>query len=114
MIRWCLAMIWRARGPGGARGSGGVRQVTTSEAPNRPRHRYTSGSLVLAHRLFALVSPDIERLLDNPVWSCLTTRHAHLALGGDAARRYPPEISPITGFPDTDRKSTRLHSSHTV
>lgn len=48
-----------------------------------------------------MVSLDIERLLDNPVWSCLTTRHAHLALGGHAARRYPPEISPITGFPNT-------------
>src|SRR5262249_8264299 len=46
-------------------------------------------------------APDIERLLENPVWSCLTTRHAHIALGGQAARRYPPEISPITGFPNT-------------
>jgi len=44
---------------------------------------------------------DTERLLDNPVWSCLTTRHAHLALGGHTARRYPPDISPITGFPDS-------------
>jgi ribosomal protein S18 acetylase RimI-like enzyme len=41
------------------------------------------------------VSPQ----LDNPVWSCLTTRHAHLALGGIHARRYPPEISPIAGLP---------------
>jgi predicted GNAT family acetyltransferase len=47
-----------------------------------------------------MISSDTERLLDNPVWSCLTGRHAHLALGGDAARRYPPDISPITGFPD--------------
>jgi ribosomal protein S18 acetylase RimI-like enzyme len=44
---------------------------------------------------------NLERQLDNPVWSCLTTRHAHLALGGPLARRYPPEISPITGLPDT-------------
>ncbi len=42
---------------------------------------------------------DTERLLDNPVWSCLTTRHAHLALGGPLARRYPAEISPIAGLP---------------
>ena len=48
----------------------------------------------------AMVPPDIERLLDNPVWSCLTTRHAHLAFGGATARRYPAAISPITGFPD--------------
>src|SRR5205823_8548878 len=47
-----------------------------------------------------MVPPDTERLLDNPVWSCLTTRHAHLALGRASARRYPAAISPITGFPD--------------
>jgi predicted GNAT family acetyltransferase len=33
--------------------------------------------------------------LDNPIWSCLTTRHAHLARGGAQARRYPAGISPI-------------------
>jgi predicted GNAT family acetyltransferase len=41
----------------------------------------------------------LEHELDNPVWSCLTTRHAQLALGGALARRYPPDISPITGLP---------------
>ena len=43
--------------------------------------------------------------LDNPVWSCLTTRHAHLALGGIHARRYLPEISPITGLPRVEPDS---------
>ena len=38
---------------------------------------------------------DAERGLDHPVWSCLTTRHAHLARGGAAARRYAESISPI-------------------
>ncbi|HET7263007.1 MAG TPA: GNAT family N-acetyltransferase [Casimicrobiaceae bacterium] len=33
--------------------------------------------------------------LDNPYWSCLATRHAHVARGGALARRYPPDISPI-------------------
>jgi ribosomal protein S18 acetylase RimI-like enzyme len=37
--------------------------------------------------------------LDNPFWSCLATRHAHLALGGTLARRYPADISPIAGLP---------------
>jgi ribosomal protein S18 acetylase RimI-like enzyme len=37
--------------------------------------------------------------LDNPVWSCLATRHAHLAEGGALARRYRKEISPIAGLP---------------
>jgi ribosomal protein S18 acetylase RimI-like enzyme len=45
---------------------------------------------------------DTERSLDNPVWSCLTTRHAHLALGGALARRYPVDISPIAGLPTAD------------
>ena len=36
-----------------------------------------------------------ESALDNPVWSCLSTHHAHLARGGDFAKRYPTEISPI-------------------
>ena len=33
--------------------------------------------------------------LDNPIWSCLTTRHAHLASGGARARRNPASISPL-------------------
>ena len=36
-----------------------------------------------------------ELALDHPVWSCLTTRHAHLAHGGALARRYAEAISPI-------------------
>ncbi|MEO8305552.1 MAG: GNAT family N-acetyltransferase [Betaproteobacteria bacterium] len=35
--------------------------------------------------------------LDNPVWSCLATRHAHLAEGREFARRYPPDVSPLAG-----------------
>jgi ribosomal protein S18 acetylase RimI-like enzyme len=37
--------------------------------------------------------------LDNPVWSSLTTRHAHVAHGGRLALRYPPEFSPLSGLP---------------
>jgi ribosomal protein S18 acetylase RimI-like enzyme len=33
--------------------------------------------------------------LDNPIWSCLTTRHAHLASSGARARRYLASISPL-------------------
>ncbi len=39
-----------------------------------------------------------EAPLDNPVWSCLATRHAHLAQGGPLARRYPAAISPLSGI----------------
>lgn len=48
---------------------------------------------------------DLELALDNPVWSCLTTRHAHLALGDALARRYPPDISPIAGLPTNNAES---------
>ena len=47
-----------------------------------------------------LPDANVVRALDNPVWSCLTTRHAHLALGDALARRYPVDISPIAGLPD--------------
>ncbi len=44
-------------------------------------------------------TPADETGLDNPVWSCLTTRHAHLALGDRHALRYPLEFSPLGGLP---------------
>lgn len=40
-----------------------------------------------------------ENVLDNPVWSCLTTRHGHLAKGGRLALRYRPEFSPLGAMP---------------
>lgn len=43
-----------------------------------------------------------DGLLDNPIWSSLTTRHAHLAVGADIgqglARRYPADIGPLSAF----------------
>ena len=42
---------------------------------------------------------DIQRDLDNPFWSSLTTRHAHFAQGGTLARRYLSAISPLAGLP---------------
>jgi GNAT superfamily N-acetyltransferase len=41
--------------------------------------------------------PNTE-LLDNPMWSALTTSHSHLALGSQLARAYPPEIGPLSGL----------------
>ena len=46
-----------------------------------------------------MTPPADEPGLDNPVWSCLTTRHAHLALGNRHALRYPFEFSPLSGLP---------------
>jgi GNAT superfamily N-acetyltransferase len=34
-------------------------------------------------------------MLDNPVWSSLTTMHAALALGAGSVRRYPPSVAPF-------------------
>jgi GNAT superfamily N-acetyltransferase len=36
------------------------------------------------------------------MWSCLATRHAHLAQGGSLARRYPRDISPLGGVAGPD------------
>jgi predicted GNAT family acetyltransferase len=36
--------------------------------------------------------------LDNPIWSALTTEQAHLAYGSSLARRFPTDISPLTGL----------------
>ena len=46
-----------------------------------------------------MTSSDAERQLDNPIWFCLTTRHAHFSHGGPLARRYLSTISPIGGLP---------------
>lgn len=37
-------------------------------------------------------------ILDNPVWTALTTRQAHLAEISALARRFPADIGPIAGF----------------
>ncbi len=36
--------------------------------------------------------------LDNPVWSALTSSHAHLAQGSAIAKRYPDDIDPIAAL----------------
>lgn len=46
-----------------------------------------------------MTDSDVERALANPLWTSLTTRHAHLAQGGSLARRYPVDISPLMGLP---------------
>lgn len=42
------------------------------------------------------------RMLDRPIWHSLTTHHAHLAVGGDDARRFHPEVNLfLSGREDT-------------
>jgi ribosomal protein S18 acetylase RimI-like enzyme len=42
---------------------------------------------------------DSQHPLDNPIWSALSTHHAALAYGDNRARRYSPEIGPLSGVP---------------
>ena len=44
--------------------------------------------------------PTDESALDNPVWSCLTTRFAHLALGDSRALRFQSDFSPLSAVRD--------------
>lgn len=37
-------------------------------------------------------------MLDNPIWSALTTAHAHFAEGDGLARRYPQAVTPLAGL----------------
>jgi ribosomal protein S18 acetylase RimI-like enzyme len=37
-------------------------------------------------------------LLDNPIWTALTTRQTHFAQGGRWARRFPPAVTALAGF----------------
>jgi len=39
-----------------------------------------------------------DQLLDDPIWSALSTDHASLAEGGALARRYPARIGPLSGL----------------
>jgi len=45
----------------------------------------------------------LAHLLDNPIWSSLTTRHARLAVVQERAGRYPAQIAPFAAVaaPDT-------------
>ncbi len=42
-------------------------------------------------------SPDAG-VLDNPIWNALNTEHRSFAIGGELAKRYPPEIGPLSGL----------------
>src|SRR4051812_25006342 len=41
-----------------------------------------------------------SKLLENPIWSALTSAHKHLAIGDAHALRYPPEITTMAAFAD--------------
>jgi ribosomal protein S18 acetylase RimI-like enzyme len=46
-------------------------------------------------------------VLDNPIWSSLTTDHARFALGNEYARRYPVRVAPFVAVPDAGDDAAR-------
>lgn len=44
-------------------------------------------------------------ILDNPIWSSLSTEHAQYGLGSDRARRFQPDISPFAAPRDNEPES---------
>jgi GNAT superfamily N-acetyltransferase len=56
-------------------------------------------------------------LLDNPLWSSLTTTHRALALGDGAVRRFPPAIAPflaVSGAPAPGELDALVPAGDTV
>ncbi len=71
---------------------GRLAQIRVSSHPIRGRPTMPSSRL---HNRF------VSAGLDNPLWYSLTSKHAHLALGGELARRYPPEVAPFAAIPES-------------
>jgi ribosomal protein S18 acetylase RimI-like enzyme len=46
----------------------------------------------------------MKHILDRPVWSALTTRHAELAEGGSLAKRYDPSITLFAAARDDSKE----------
>jgi GNAT superfamily N-acetyltransferase len=44
----------------------------------------------------------MTQLLDNPVWSSLTTQHASFAVKNQDAARYPPQVAPFVAVASRD------------
>jgi predicted GNAT family acetyltransferase len=52
-----------------------------------------------------IVGQDQSNLLDNPVWSALSTTHASFAEGDDLAKRYPVDAAPFAATRDQSAES---------
>jgi predicted GNAT family acetyltransferase len=52
-----------------------------------------------------IVGQDQSSLLDNPVWSALSTTHASFAEGDDLAKRYPLDVAPFGATRDQSPES---------
>ena len=54
-----------------------------------------------------IVGQDQLSVLDNPVWSALSTTHASFAEGGELAKRYPSDVAPFAATRDQSPESYR-------
>jgi predicted GNAT family acetyltransferase len=52
-----------------------------------------------------IVKQDQSSLLDNPVWSALSTTHAPFAEGDSLAKRYPVDVAPFAATRDQSPES---------
>src|SRR4051812_16110607 len=46
-----------------------------------------------------------NHILDRPVWTALNTRQSRVAVGGDLARKFTPDIGPLAASVDNGAKS---------
>jgi len=53
----------------------------------------------LAYRSSSTKLLLVQHPLDNPIWSSLTTAHAHFALGEAGWKRYPASVAPFAAVP---------------
>jgi len=42
--------------------------------------------------------------LDNPIWNALRTKQSHFAENYGVLRRFPPEVTPLGGFPEANEE----------
>ena len=54
-----------------------------------------------------IAGQDQSSLLDNPVWSALSTTHASFAEGDSLAKRYPVDVAPFAATRDQSPESYR-------
>ena len=52
-----------------------------------------------------IVRPNQLSVLDNPVWSALSTTHASFAVGNESAKRYPVDVAPFGATRDQSAES---------
>src|ERR1700720_1048006 len=84
----------------------------SQESDSRNMHRasnFASTSRRRRRRRTALAHKDSSRNtqmhpLDNPIWNALGTKQSHFAENYGILRRFPPEVTPLGGFPEANEE----------